>query len=95
MNNLNQPPVIENNPNPNDQKGASLVEYALLIALVAVVAISAMRGLGNRASASFSQVSSSMTFAAGGPVVEVGDEYDGDVIEQEPDNGLGTNPPRN
>jgi pilus assembly protein Flp/PilA len=94
MNNLNQPPVIENNPNPNDQKGASLVEYALLIALVAVVAISAMRGLGNRASASFSQVSSSMTFAAGGPVVVV-DESDADVDQQAPDNGLGTEPPGN
>ena len=43
------------------QKGASLVEYALLIALIAVIAIVAMRGLGQRVSASFSEISSQLS----------------------------------
>ncbi len=43
------------------QKGASLVEYALLIALIAVIAIVAMRGLGTRVSASFSEISSQLS----------------------------------
>ena len=96
MNHVNQPPVIENNPNPNDQKGASLVEYALLIALVAVVAISAMRGLGNQVNTSFSQTSSSMTFAEAPPSAP------GDVVAADnpdsiegPGNITDSEPPRN
>lgn len=38
------------------QKGASLVEYALLVALIAVVCIVAIRAVGDRVSASFSNV---------------------------------------
>ena len=45
------------------QKGASLVEYALLIALIAVIAIVAMRGLGQRVSSSFSEISSGLSSA--------------------------------
>ncbi len=41
-----------------EQKGASLVEYALLVALIAVVAIVAVRTLGQRVSTNFSQVAS-------------------------------------
>ena len=39
---------------PHDDR-ASLVEYALLVALIAVVCIAAITLLGNSASASFSQ----------------------------------------
>jgi pilus assembly protein Flp/PilA len=39
------------------QKGASLVEYALLVALVAVAAIAAMRVLGSNISKQFSTIS--------------------------------------
>lgn len=42
--------------NKRSQKGASLVEYALLIALVAVAGIAAMRVLGNNISTQFSSV---------------------------------------
>ena len=44
----------------NDEKGASLVEYALLVALIAVVCIAAITLLGNNASTKFSQVGGSI-----------------------------------
>ena len=44
--------TIEKN---KEERGASLVEYALLVALIAVVCIVAIRVLGNKASQSFSR----------------------------------------
>ena len=38
----------------DSERGASLVEYALLVALIAVVCIVAIRVLGTKASTSFS-----------------------------------------
>ena len=38
-------------------RGASLVEYALLVALIAVVCIAAVSTLGKRASSSFGSIS--------------------------------------
>lgn len=43
-----------------DERGASLVEYALLVALIAVVCIVAVTLLGGNASAKFSNVGSSL-----------------------------------
>ncbi len=43
-----------------DERGASLVEYALLVALIAVVCIVAITFLGNSASSKFSSVGSSV-----------------------------------
>jgi len=43
-----------------DERGASLVEYALLVALIAVVCIVAVTLLGHNASAKFSSVGSSL-----------------------------------
>ena len=43
-----------------DERGASLVEYALLIALIAVVCIVAVTLLGGNASNKFSQVGSAL-----------------------------------
>lgn len=43
-----------------DERGASLVEYALLVALIAVVCIVAVTLLGNNASSKFSSVGSSL-----------------------------------
>jgi len=43
-----------------DERGASLVEYALLVALIAVVCIVAVTLLGSNASAKFSSVGSSL-----------------------------------
>ncbi len=39
-----------------DEKGASMVEYALLVALIAVVVIAAALFLGNQISEKFSEV---------------------------------------
>ncbi len=39
-----------------DEKGASMVEYALLVALIAVVVIAAALFLGNEISGKFSEV---------------------------------------
>ena len=43
-----------------DERGASLVEYALLVALIAVVCIVAVTILGRNASDKFSQVGSAV-----------------------------------
>jgi len=44
----------------DDERGASLVEYALLVALIAVVCIAAITLLGNNASTKFSEVGGSI-----------------------------------
>lgn len=46
-----------------DEKGASMLEYALLAALIAVVAISAVTFLGQQASTTFSNVGAHMRTA--------------------------------
>ena len=43
-----------------DERGASLVEYALLVALIAVVCIAAITLLGNNAATKFSTVGGSI-----------------------------------
>jgi pilus assembly protein Flp/PilA len=42
------------------ERGASLVEYVLLVSLIAVVCIAAITFLGNNASTKFSSVGSSL-----------------------------------
>ncbi len=42
------------------ERGASLVEYALLVALIAVVCIAAVTALGESAAEKFSEVDSSI-----------------------------------
>jgi pilus assembly protein Flp/PilA len=44
----------------NDERGASLVEYALLVALIAVVCIAAITLLGGNASSKFDSVATSI-----------------------------------
>ena len=44
----------------DDERGASLVEYALLVALIAVVCIVAISFLGTQASSTFSNVGTSI-----------------------------------
>ena len=46
--------------NTRDDRGASLVEYALLVALIAVVCIAAITLLGGNASDRFTDVSDSI-----------------------------------
>ena len=48
-----------------DDRGASLVEYALLIALIAVVCIAAITFLGNEADEGFSKTGSAIATANG------------------------------
>ncbi len=43
-----------------DTRGATAIEYGLIAALIAVAAISAMQGLGNRLKTTFANVSSNM-----------------------------------
>ena len=45
----------------DSERGASLVEYALLVALIAVVCIAAVTILGSNASSKFSSVGSSIS----------------------------------
>ena len=44
----------------SDERGAALVEYALLVALIAVVCILAITFLGNEAKSQFNQIGSSL-----------------------------------
>jgi pilus assembly protein Flp/PilA len=44
----------------DDERGASLVEYALLVALIAVVCIAAVTTLGKNSSSKFQKVGSSL-----------------------------------
>lgn len=44
----------------DDERGASLVEYALLVALIAVVALVAVQFLGRTAKSTFNEVGSSI-----------------------------------
>jgi pilus assembly protein Flp/PilA len=47
------------------ERGAALVEYALLLALIAVVCIAALTVLGGQASTKFSKVGASIQSAGG------------------------------
>jgi pilus assembly protein Flp/PilA len=44
----------------NKEQGASMVEYALLVALIAVIAIVAVRTLGQSVSQTFSEIASTI-----------------------------------
>ena len=43
-----------------DERGAAMVEYALLLALIAIVAIAALSALGDTVSANFSNIDSAL-----------------------------------
>jgi pilus assembly protein Flp/PilA len=43
-----------------EEKGASMVEYALLVVLIAIIAIVAIRLAGNEVSDSFSQIANEL-----------------------------------
>jgi len=49
------------NTDKKSEKGASLVEYALLVALISVIAIVAIRTLGQSVSSQFSNVNAQIT----------------------------------
>ncbi|HYJ24757.1 MAG TPA: Flp family type IVb pilin [Acidimicrobiia bacterium] len=43
-----------------EEKGASMVEYALLVVLIAIVALVAVRLAGNEVSSTFSEIGSGL-----------------------------------
>jgi pilus assembly protein Flp/PilA len=47
----------------DEEKGASMVEYALLVVLIAIIAIVAIRLAGNNVSSTFSNVGNQLTGA--------------------------------
>jgi len=49
---------IEAAQQEQEQEGATMIEYALLVALIAIIALAAVRYLGNNVSKQFSNVSS-------------------------------------
>lgn len=46
---------LKNKPE-EEQEGATMIEYALLVALIAIIALAAVRYLGNNVSKQFSNV---------------------------------------
>ena len=42
------------------EEGATMIEYALLVALIAVIAIAALRAVGNKLSSQFDAVKNSL-----------------------------------
>ena len=62
MNKENAPEKLKNplSKLQDKEKGASLVEYALLVALIAVLCIAAIRVVGQSVSAQFSSVAETM-----------------------------------
>jgi pilus assembly protein Flp/PilA len=44
----------------SEERGASMVEYALLIVLIAIIAILAIRLAGNQVSSAFSEIGSGL-----------------------------------
>jgi pilus assembly protein Flp/PilA len=50
----------------NDEDGATMIEYALLAALVAVAAIAGLKALATSMTATFGKVSGDLTAANGG-----------------------------
>lgn len=51
---------IEEKKQNKKEKGASLVEYALLVALIAVICIAAVRAVGKSTSEKFSTINSGL-----------------------------------
>jgi len=60
MNDVKKVENIDDSIAEKRDKGASLVEYALLVALIAVICIAAISLLGQRASIKFSSVASAI-----------------------------------
>lgn len=58
MNDVKKIESFDDNSPKKTEKGASLVEYALLVALIAVVCIVAMQFLGTQVSDKFSEIGS-------------------------------------
>jgi pilus assembly protein Flp/PilA len=53
--------TTENNAVLTEERGATLVEYALLVGLITVLCIAAITTIGKKTQEKFSQVSSALT----------------------------------
>lgn len=51
-----------------NERGATLVEYSLLVALVAIVALGAVKAIGTQISGSFSKVNTELSSATASSV---------------------------
>ncbi len=49
-----------NKKNSTQEKGATMVEYALMVALILAICVTSITTIGRRSSSAFSQVASSM-----------------------------------
>jgi pilus assembly protein Flp/PilA len=47
------------------EKGATMVEYAIMVALIAIVAIAMIQGVGKNVNTTFNKVNSALTNANG------------------------------
>jgi pilus assembly protein Flp/PilA len=61
---LDQEVMIE--ASEKKERGASMVEYALLVALIAVISIVAIRTVGQQVSGNFSNIQKELTAASAG-----------------------------
>jgi len=50
----------------DDDRGATMVEYGLMVALIAIVALGAVEVLGGGVSATFQEIADAITGAGGG-----------------------------
>lgn len=48
-------------PSPNSQQGATMVEYAIMLALIAVVSLGVITTLGQNVSTTFNTVNTSLS----------------------------------
>lgn len=56
----------QESPQCSDERGASMVEYALLVVLIAIIAFAAVQLAGNTLSETYSDISQSLVEANGG-----------------------------
>jgi len=52
---------VEELENENSEEGATMIEYALLVALIAIIAIAAIKFAGTKVSEQFSKVGDSLS----------------------------------
>ncbi len=60
MDNLNNLGTIVNRKADESERGATMVEYAIMVALIAVVSIAAVRLLGTNLNTTFNSVANSV-----------------------------------
>jgi Flp pilus assembly pilin Flp len=72
-----------NSRHPRNQTGATVVEYALLVALIAVVCIAVVTALGKRASTGIPEFGDDATYDSGHMIVTYRDtiKVDGEEVE--------------